>query len=43
MDDYDGVIFYKEAITELIQETEDQGLLDLVYKLLLESKKVSIL
>lgn len=43
MDDYDGVIFYKEAIAELIQETDDLDLLDLVYKVLIESKKVSIL
>ena len=43
MDDYDGEVFYKEEIKKLIDETKDLDLLDLVYKLMVEVKKVSIL
>lgn len=43
MDDYEDGEFYKDAIGELIKETEDLSLLDLLYKLLLEAKKVTIL
>lgn len=38
MDDYDDGEFYKEAIGELIEETDDLSLLDLVYKILLGAK-----
>lgn len=39
MDDYDGEVFYKEEIIKQINETEDVDLLDLLYKILVESKK----
>lgn len=35
MDEYDGVVFYRAEIEKLIEETDDPGLLDLVYKILL--------
>ena len=38
MDDYDGATFYKEEIKKLLIGTEDVDLLDLVYKILAESK-----
>ena len=36
MDDYDGKTFYKAKIEKLIEETNDLGLLDLVYRILLQ-------
>ena len=35
MDDYDGKEFYKQEIDRLIDATNDTGILDLVYKILL--------
>lgn len=35
MDDYDGKEFYRVEINKLIEATNDIGLLDLVYKMLL--------
>lgn len=43
MEEYEEGYFYKEAIGQLISETEDLDLLDLVYKILAEGKKVNIL
>lgn len=39
MDDYEGKAFYKREIEEMIEDTTDIGLLDLVYKILIEAKK----
>lgn len=39
MDDHDDGDFSKEVVCELIRETDDLVLLDLVYKILLEAKK----
>lgn len=39
MDDYDAVFYYRLAIEDLLKKTEDVGLLDLIYKVLVESKK----
>ena len=38
MDNDDGEV-YKEQIGKLIEETNDLGLLDLIYKILVEAKK----
>ena len=38
MDNEDGEV-YKEQIGILIKETDDLGLLDLIYKILVEAKK----
>ena len=38
MNECDAVFFYKLAIEELIKETDDVDLLDLVYRILVESK-----
>lgn len=35
MDDYDGKEFYKVEIAKVIDEIEDIGVLELVYKILL--------
>lgn len=35
MDDYDSKVFYTEGITKLMDEIEDVGVLELVYKILL--------
>ena len=43
MDDHDDGEFYKEVVCGLVKETDDPVLLDLVYKILLEAKKVTIL
>ena len=39
MDDYEAKAFYKREIEEMIEDTADLGLLDLVYKILVEAKK----
>lgn len=38
MDGHAGADFYKSALTELIQETHDLGILDLIYKILIQAK-----
>ena len=39
MTDHDAVFYYKLAIEELLTETEDVDLLDLIYRLMVEAKK----
>lgn len=39
MNEYDAVFFYKLAIEEVLKDTDDLALLDLVYRLLVEAKK----
>lgn len=38
MDVRDGAQFYKQEINNLISETNDLSLLDLIYKILLQTK-----
>ena len=38
MDGHGGADFYRSALQELIFETHDLGILDLIYKILLQAK-----
>lgn len=38
MEGLDGADFYRSALQKLIFETQDLGILDLVYKILIQAK-----